>query len=253
MVRAYYIAICDDDAYYRDQIHHLLEQYQKEREVIFQIDEYTSGKKLLEATTKLEDYYHIIFMDVDMPDIKGIDTVKKLREGKNTASICFVTAYQEYAYSAFQVEALDYVQKPISYEKLAMFMDKAIEWKAMQWEKQEAGKKYLEIVQKKDIRVIEQDEIWYIEKRRNQCVVITETEEIVCYDTLQNIYQNLNEAVFEFAHQGYIVNFYRIKEIRNNVAFLGNGIEIPISRKYLEPLKKRFNNKLERLRQERIK
>ena len=252
MINFLYIAICDDEAYYRSQIQKLLEQYGKERDFVFQIDEYSSGKELLEKAKKMEESYQIIFMDVDMPDMQGTDVAKALRERKNNVVFCFVTAYEQYAYAAFEVDALDYIIKPIDYDKIKRFMDKALEWQEFQRERQEAAKKYLILPPKQENRQVEQKDILYIEKRRNKCVVTTETDEFICYDTLQNIYTQLNENIFVYTHQGYIVNFYRIKEIQGNVAFLGNGKEIPVSRRHKEELKRRFDEKLERLRRERM-
>lgn len=252
MIKYFYIAICDDEAYYRNRIRELLEQYCRKKEFVFQIDEYPSGKAFLKAAEKLKDYYQIVFMDVDMPDMRGTDTAKALRERNNNAVFCFVTAYEQYAYEAFRVEALDYIVKPPDYAKLARFLDKALAWKALEWEQKEAEKRYLSLPQKPGNRLVVQENILYLEKRRNQCVVVTETEEIICYDTLQNLYCQLNESIFVYTHQGYIVNFYRVKELRNNIAFLGNGREIPVSRKYWDALKKRFEEKLERLRQEKM-
>ena len=102
MKSCFYIAICDDEAYYRSQIHELLERYVQEREIILQIDEFSSGTELLKAAEKLEDYYQIIFMDVDMPNMQGTDAAKILREQCNSAVFCFVTAYEQYAYDAFK-------------------------------------------------------------------------------------------------------------------------------------------------------
>lgn len=252
MTKCVFVGICDDEAYYRRQLHELLEQYGHEKGILFQIDEYSSGKEILQAAEKLEDFYHIIFLDVDMPGMQGTDVARGLREKNSSAALCFVTAYDQYAYAAFTVEALDYIVKPIAYAQLARFLHKALAWKRLERERQEAERTYLNIQQKPGSRLLVQKEILCIEKRRNQCAVRTEIEEILCYDTLQNLYSQLDKSIFVYIHQGYIVNFYRIKELRDNMAFLGNGIQLPVSRKHWDTLKKRFEEKLERLRQEKM-
>lgn len=217
----FYIAVCDDEEYYGEQLYDLLVRYQKENDFLAQIKIYASGKELLHDLPNLDTSGQILFLDVDMPEQSGVDVAKVLREVGSKAVICFVTSYEQYAFDAFQVEALDYIVKPASYEKVEKFMHKAIDWCQMQEERVEAEKEYLTLYQKPENRVIRQNEVCYIEKKRNQCVVFTAHEEITCYDTLQNLYEQLDHSKFVYAHQGYIVNFYQIKEIRDNTAFLG--------------------------------
>ncbi len=253
MVENFYIALCDDEEYYRKQLHAYLLQYQNEKNIIMQVDEYSSGKELLRASSNLEGYYHILFLDVDMPDMQGTIVAKELRNAGNESVICFATAFREFAYDAFQVDAVDYIIKPIEYENLKKFMDKAILLCKLRTEEQEAEKKYISIQQNQNIMIVEQSHILYIEKRRNQCVICTSAEEILCYDTLKNLYEQLNSNIFMYAHQGYIVNFYQIKEIKSNTLHMGNQMIIPVSRKYQEAIKKRHEEKLEHLRQEKFK
>lgn len=253
MLKTFYIALCDDQEYYRKQLYNYLLEYQKDKNIIIHINEYSSGGELLQASFSQEGSYQIYFLDVNMPDMQGTTVAKELRNiGKNSV-ICFVTSFKEYAYDAFQVEAMDYIVKPINYEQLKKFMDKAIVLCRLHIEVQEAEKKYLSIQQRQTTIILEQRHILYIEKRRNQCVVCTNTEEILCYNTLKNLYEQLNSSIFMFTHQGYIVNFYHIKEIRSNMIYMGNNILIPVSRKYQEAIKKRFEEKLERLRQNSLR
>ena len=210
------------------------------------IRKYESGIELLEHMK--QDGFEMFMLDVDMPSISGVELARKIREISKTSVICFVTSYENYAYEAFGVEAVDYVVKPIQLHSLENVIRKAELWYKAHKEQEEAEKRFIEVQISGDLRNIDTNNLLYIEKKRNQCVLHMSDYVIECYETLSGIYEKLNQAVFCYCHQGYIVNFYKIKEIWGSDAYLSRDICVPISRKYLSSLKKRFNSKLEQMR-----
>jgi DNA-binding LytR/AlgR family response regulator len=103
------IAICDDEIIFREQI----KKYILEVSSDSVIDEYTSGDDLAGST----ENYDIIFLDIEMPGISGIETAEKLRENGSDADIIFLTSHVEFVYEAFKVRAFRFLQKPIDHEK----------------------------------------------------------------------------------------------------------------------------------------
>ena len=137
------------------------------------------------------------------------------------------------------------------YQEVKRKIQKALIEIHYQWDVEEAKKRYLEIKTQKDSVTIDIRKILYIEKRRNLCVIHLEDSEIVCYETLKKIYEQLDQRNFYFTHQGYIVNFEKIKEVKKENVCLGEGREIPVSRRYQGELHKLHLDKIYRLRQER--
>ena len=105
------IAICDDEKEIRESLRKILEEY---KEPFEQIDLYTSGEELLECDRN----YDLLFLDIDMKGINGIETARKIRLKDKKIKIVYVTAYKEYASQAFSVHAFGYLLKPIKKEKI---------------------------------------------------------------------------------------------------------------------------------------
>lgn len=150
------------------------------------------------------------------------------------------------------MEALGYVMKPAKYTELKRIMHKALIQIYYQRDSVEASRRYLEVATKKERMMIDTRNILYVEKRGNQCVVHLEDGEVVCYISLKQFFAQLNQEKFCYVHQGYVVNFDKIKEVKKEAACFGEGREIPVSRRYQPGLKKRHMDKIYRLRQERV-
>ena len=95
------------------------------------------------------------------------------------------------------------------------------------------------------------DNILYIEKRRNQSVIHLEDGETVCYESLKNLFDRLNQNKFCYSHQGFVVNFDKIKEVLPTYIALGDGREVPVSRRYQKELKDRHMDTIYQLQEKR--
>ena len=234
----YKVAICDDEAQFREQIRENLLLNDIEA-----IDEYSSGRSLLEQIRQGKRY-DIIFMDVDMPDLRGTDAVAMIREFDKNIAICFATSFDEYAYQAFQLDAVGYIVKPVTKESIDVFLKKAYVWLSMWNQLKAADAQFLTVQVGHRAILADMDDILYIEKQGNASVIHMKDEELVCYETLKNLDARLDHAWFAYIHQGYIVNFMHVKEVKNSMAYLGKGIELPISRKHIRDAKQRMTEKI---------
>lgn len=245
------VAICDDEEFFRDELEKLVSVYANEGEHELEIHTYPNAASLVADITEKGVTYQLLFLDVEMPEMSGMDAAKKLRGEGYKGEICFVTGFQGYALDAFSVSAVGYICKPAKYVDVKYIIEKALVQIYYQWDAQEAKKRYLEIRTQRENKTIDTRQILYAEKRRNQCVIHMETGEVVCYDSLKNLFPNLDQSRFCYAHQGYVVNFDKIKEVKKDVICFGEGREIPVSRKYQSKLRERHMDKINRLRQER--
>lgn len=245
------IGICDDETFFREELDKLVSVYANEAEQDLEIRTYAYAKDLAKDILEGNENYHMLFLDVEMDGMSGMDAAKKLREEGYEGVICFVTGKDQYALDAFSVEAIGYLQKPAKYQDVKRMVQKALVQIYYQRDEEEAKKRYLEIVTQNEKVMIDIRQILYVEKRRNQCVIHLEDSEIVCYETLKSLFERLDKQNFCFTHQGFIVNFDKIKEVKKDIVCLGAGREIPVSRRYQNELRERHMNKIYRLRQDR--
>lgn len=238
------IGICDDEEYFLESLYTLVSACGNENKYDFLITKYLDVEALVEDVVSKKKEFDIVFLDIDMPKLSGMDAALELRRAGYEEVICFVTSYNRYAFDAYGVEALGYIIKPAQYVDVKRLIEKAVIQIYYKYDVKEAEKRYLEVCTQKRKEMVDTEEILYLEKRRNQCVIHMETRELVCYETLKSIYQRLNQQKFCYAHQGFIVNFDKIKEVMPEAIALGEGKEIPVSRKYQKKLSERHMNKI---------
>ena len=116
-------AIVEDNPKARADLWGFLERYGRERGTVFEITEYTNADDFLEETGPS---YELVFMDIEMPGTSGMDAAKKLRERDNRAVLLFVTNMANFAIKGYEVDALDFLLKPVSYETICFRLDRAV-------------------------------------------------------------------------------------------------------------------------------
>ena len=118
----FHVVVCDDEKIFREELTAWLQRYQEENQVSFCIKEFHEGKELADHMPSQMD---ILFLDIKMKTMDGIkvaETVRALNEG---VSIIFLTAVTEYALEGYDVEALHYLLKPVTQERLSGVLDRA--------------------------------------------------------------------------------------------------------------------------------
>ncbi|MBP3678255.1 MAG: response regulator transcription factor [Agathobacter sp.] len=247
------IGICDDEDFFREELEKLVSVYGNDAEHDFDIHTYSKAEDVATDILEKNEEYHILFLDVEMDGMTGMEVAQKLRREGYKGVICFVSSKDRYAFDAFGVDAIGYVKKPAKYQDVKRIVQKALVQIYYQRDEEEAKKRYLEITTQNEKTMLDLQQVLYVEKRRNQCVIHMEESEIVCYETLKKLYERLDKTKFSFTHQGFIVNFDKIKEVKKDTVCFGAGREIPVSRRYQAELRERHINKIYRIRKERSK
>ncbi|MBR1853187.1 MAG: response regulator transcription factor [Lachnospiraceae bacterium] len=208
------VAICDDEKTICELLGKLLQKEDPGAEVCF----FYSAEELLAAA---EDY-QLLFLDIQMPGLKGIDAARRLRERNADICIIFVTAVKEYVFEAFDVAAFHYLLKPVDEEKFAQVYAKARkECERKEEEKKLAGEeqpKPLVIKTRHDTYTIAQADILYIESQVKKQVLHTAKGDIICYGKLNELQEKLGKGFYR-CHRSYLVNMayingYTADEIR---------------------------------------
>lgn len=212
----------------------------------------------LEAIRKIEVLEpNAIFIDIEMPEINGFSAAKEILEIDNNISIVFVTAFNEYAVEAFEVNALDYIMKPVSEKRINTALEKVSNKLVLQEKYSEniynkiisvekSLKKNLDkiIIWKDDeIFLLKPSEIYYFTKENGDIIVVTKDQKLKTKDTLENWENKLFEYNFFRSHRSYLVNLDKVKKMSpwfNNTYILlleNMPDEIPLSRTRLKEFK----------------
>ena len=143
MLHEFRLAVCDDEELYIDRICRHLEVYERESGNRLIVERYFSAQDLLEELKGGEKQYDMLFLDVDMPEMKGTDAALLVRDHDRTIPICFITSYEEYALAAFLADAVGYLVKPVKYEELKRIVDKCIAQLRYERDRKAAEEQYI--------------------------------------------------------------------------------------------------------------
>lgn len=182
-----------------------------------------------------ENPIHVLFLDISMPGLTGLEMVKKFA---NPPVIIFTTAYSEFAADAFDLDAADYLLKPFSFDRFSRAIGKAediIHFKSamkgnkLSLEKPSGNQEILTLrCDGKTIKV-PLSEIIYIQAYQEYLCVYTRTNKYVVYERMKNIEQTLPYPRFFRVHRSYIVSLDKIRSFSGNLLEV-EGFEIPVSR-----------------------
>jgi two-component system LytT family response regulator len=179
------------------------------------------------------DKTDLIFVDINMPDLNGMDFVKSLKE---KPGIIFTTAYSEYALEGFRVDAIDYLLKPISYNDFLRAVNKA---KLLLGSPEQrnavarASSDHLFVKSEYKIMRIELSDIKYIESMHEYVRIhLVNEKPVMTLISMKTIEEQLPEEKFMRVHRSYIVNKEKIKVVERNRIIFDNNVYIPVSDQY---------------------
>jgi DNA-binding LytR/AlgR family response regulator len=184
----------------------------------------------LKATKQIsEGLVKLIFLDIQMPRITGIDFFKSL---KQAPPVIFTTAYPQYALDGFDLNAIDYLVKPVSFErffKAALKVREYYEVRQKNFLENEPRDAYFFIKSDNKLVKVIYDDILFVEALQNYVAVHTSSKKLITYLTFRSIEEYLPEDRFIKTHKSYIVSTAKIDNIDGNDIRIGNH-HIPISR-----------------------
>jgi len=176
----------------------------------------------LKATPLFDDNdIDIVFLDINMPKINGIDFLKS---SKTNANIIITTAYPVYAVEAYGLDVLDYLVKPISFERFLKACNKAKELRELKNTIPIQSNKHDHFFVKCDnqIEKVLYDDLMYAEAMMNYVMLYTNTKKLMVYITMKGLEEQLPAETFIKVHKSFIVNINKIKSIEGNILNVGN-------------------------------
>lgn len=219
------IAICDDDTGARDTLRMQLEQIliEESEEIVY---EFSSGNSASSWLEKHPGEIDLLFLDVEMRGLNGMETAEKIRTFDNSLIIVFVTGYSDYVFDGYRVGALDYIMKPVSTQKLRELIHRV--------------RVKLDSVAAQTFTIKTIDGTWrfrlcdiqYFYSDKRKVTLVTKNGEYPFYAKLDEIAKQL-AACFVRIHQRYLVNPTAVDYLGSDSVTLGNT-ELPCSRRYKE-------------------
>lgn len=185
----------------------------------------------------------IIFLDIQMPVINGIDF---LRMKHKLPIVIITTAYPSYALEGFQLDVLDYLVKPITFNRFFQGVTKARDYQQLLRKPDSTGSQpvsdYFFIKCDYRYEKIYFSDIMYIEAMQNYVTIYTQKGKYMTLLYLKNIEENLDKQYFVRVHKSYLVSISRIDSIENNEIVIGS-FRIPMSRNYRDEVIEQVVNK----------
>lgn len=179
----------------------------------------------------------LMFLDIQMPQITGIDFLKTLA---NPPKVVFTTAYSEYAVDGYELNVVDYLLKPISFERFVKAIDKVIlSSKADQNKVTVAAPAekadYIFVKADKKLVKVRFEEIFYIEGLKDYVILHTPNGRIVTLQTMKSLERKLSDDSFMRVHRSYIINLNHIDALDGNSVLIKKKM-LPVGKNYKETL-----------------
>jgi len=212
--------VVDDSSIQRMSIVKLV----KEHPALTLIAEYSSAVDTKKGLNDTE--VDLIFLDIEMPIINGFELLDVL---KNKPQIIFVTGKTEYAFKAFDYDATDYLQKPITQERFNLGVEKALEQHKLKFDYNTSEDEYIFVKSNLKKRKIFINNILWIEALGDYIKLITTDESYVILSTMKAFEKEVEDYSFLRIHKSYIVNLKKIKRFNSKFVEI-NTENIPLSR-----------------------
>lgn len=221
-------AICDDNSIDSNYVYELVKKWSNENKYQVDIETFSSAESFLFHYIDNKDY-DVLLLDIEMKKMDGVSLAREIRKTNKNVQIIFITGYSEYIAEGYDVEALNYLMKPLNKEKLYEVLNKAV-IKIIQNEKHLILNTFDETIR------ISLHDIIYIDVDRNY-TTIHSNKNYTIKMTLADIEKELDERFFRIS-RSIIVNLKYINRVTKSDVYLTNGSILPLPRGKYESLNK---------------
>ena len=231
------IAVCDDDRAMQEILRSKIEKICREKGTACQVRCYSSGEELLSSGEKPD----LLFLDIQMPGMDGMDAAEELRRRQWDTILVFVTALSEYVYDAFDVGAFHYLVKPFRDEKLEAVLIRASEQyeKQRQAARREEGGGAVILVKRGGVSTaVPVESIIYAEVFNRKITLHTTNGTMEYYGKLTDLSQKVGSRFYR-THRAYLVNLRYVEKYDAMTIWLEQG-KVPVSKKQFAGFVKRY-------------
>lgn len=220
------IAVCDDNPKELERIKGCFCRIQGYDLVCSYFDSTSTVMEILKTENSPYDLY---ILDIEMPGMNGLKLAKSIREKDSRALFVFLTSYTRYMKDVFDVVTFDFIEKPISDEKLLQILERAATYLNI-------TSQHFSFGYRASRYSLKYDRILYIEKKGRQALIHTFEDVYKTNMTLEEIWKQLNPKSFVHIHSSYIINLYYLDRKDNEIAIMRNGEKLHITKGYRREL-----------------
>lgn len=214
----YQIAVCDDDI----QMRRFLRSSIEGAGITCVVKEFSNGAELLREYQE----YDILFLDIDMPVVNGIEAAKRIRRKDRKVKIIYVTGYQDYIQRSFDVHPFSFLVKPVSKEMIVEQLGEAL-----LYGREEEKAVTLRLETTEGMAEIAVPDIYYLEYQSRKLRLVMKQGECMIRGKISVYSEKLFPYGFASPHKSFVINLYHVKAIRGYDIFMMNGDRIPLSQK----------------------
>ncbi len=213
------IAICDDEKIYVEKVEKIVSSFFESEQIEANIETYTSGDELVKA----EGLFDIVFLDIEMTGLNGIETAKILNQKNNKAKIFIFTSHNHYLDDAMDLNVFRYIDKGSSDERIIAGLKKAVE-------SLRHNEIYITTKNNEKLKISKTD-IIFVEVKYKKVYVQTVKELFVVRDKFEYFKENLNDSFFAVPHISYIVNMLHITKFKRESVELNGSFTVTVAPK----------------------
>lgn len=215
------IAICDDLEEERVILSRMLRNYARRQGLSLQVRFFVSGEELLQSVRRA-NACQVLFLDIYMPGISGVETARRLRAAGYGASIVFATTSTDHGVDSFEVRASDYLVKPFRQEEV----DRALDWCL---EHMPEPLRSLSVYAEGETQEFPLASVLYIEVLGHQSHIHTLRQTVVVRKSLDDLERAVDSPDFFRCHRSFLVNLNHVERIESSDFLMSDGARIPIS------------------------
>jgi DNA-binding LytR/AlgR family response regulator len=237
----YKVAICDDEEKEVKKVDDFLMDFSMKFNVDFKISRFSCGESLVREYAENKSPFDIIFLDIEMKELNGIQTAEKVRKSPDrNVLIVFITCYPEYMQDSFDVQASQYLTKPLSYEHFEEKLQRILCYL-------NELDTNITVVSLKDGNIIlHLEDVLYIETAKSatlksNLIVTTTSEKISIKGKIAGFEQELKSNHFIALHRSVLANMKYIRRFSTNMVVFTNGDEVEFSRRKAAEVKEAFS------------
>lgn len=228
--------ICDDDNMVNDNLAKIVRNYAETNDLQIRVQQYYDGEELV----KDNPFFDILFLDIEMPHLNGIEAAKKIREMSKWGQIVYITSYADYARVAYEVHPFSFITKPFETNDIELVISESIQY----LNKKSPSKKFT-VFSENGAKTIPLDEIYYFEIYERKIRAVCKAGKYVFKGNINDLETKLNSSVFGCPHQSFLVNFMHIDKMKEYNIYVVNGDILPLSQKRAVQFKEKYYNYLE--------
>lgn len=226
------LAICDDEKKQRQYLRNLCESFLSQNVNMYNIIEFSSGEEMLSYFNEEVQPIHLLFLDVEMGEIDGIEVLRNLERNNKVWRVVFVSNHEDAVWDSFGIKTLGFGRKPVGLLQIEKWIQVVISEM-----KENIMISYIEGTKTYYIPL---EDIYYLEAAGNYSYLHTMKDSKLINDKLK-IWQNkLEQQLMVRIHKSYLINMINVKEWRSDSVTLLNGVKLAIGRQFAKEAKEKY-------------